>query len=180
MKIYTKTGDEGETSLFGGARVRKDHPRVTAYGDLDELNAALGSAHACLASWSDLRTEIETIQRTLFAVGAEIASPDEAPADRGTGRLAEEDVTRLERSIDATEEELPPLKTFILPGGGAAGAALHTGRTVGRRAERSLIALHAEEPVRGEILRYVNRLSDWLFVVARYVNHRERHTEIPW
>ena len=180
MKIYTKTGDVGETSLAGGKRVTKDHARVAAYGDVDELSASLGAVHARLASWHDLRDEIELIQKDLFGIGGEVASSGKALEDYSKWRVEDAAVKRLEDSIDAKEAELPPLKSFILPGGGPAGAALHIARTVCRRAERSVVGLHGEETVRAEILRYLNRLSDWLFVVARYVNHRERHEEIPW
>ncbi len=180
MKIYTKTGDAGETALIGGGRVSKDNIRVAAYGDIDELNAALGTVHALIHSWHDLREEIEMIQRMLFGIGAEMATPVDRLKDHSKGSLEESDVLALETSIDKKEETLPALKTFILPGGGHAGAALHMARTVCRRAERSAISVHAEEPVRSEILLYLNRLSDWLFVVARYVNHRERHSEVPW
>jgi cob(I)alamin adenosyltransferase len=180
LKIYTKSGDDGETSLFGGTRVRKNDVRVAAYGDIDELSASLGAVHARIPSWPDLRDEIEGIQRLLFGIGAEIATPAEEMKARLKDGVREEDVRGLERSIDAREEELPALKAFILPGGGPAGSALHVARTVCRRAERSVVALEAVAPVRREILLYLNRLSDWLFVVARYVNHRERHTEVPW
>jgi cob(I)alamin adenosyltransferase len=153
---------------------------VAAYGDLDELNAALGAAHARLVSWHDLRQRIEDIQAVLFGIGAELATPDAMARKKLTGLVRGEDVETLEASIDAMEKELPSLRSFILPGGGPAGAQLHVARTVCRRAERKVVALGAEGEIRSEILLYLNRLSDWLFVVARYVNHRERHTEIPW
>jgi len=174
VKIYTKRGDGGDTSLFGGEQVRKSEPRVGAYGDVDELNAVLGLAHAHVHSWAQLRERIESIQRVLFGIGGELATPGDKARLRGL--VEDADVEALEGSIDGMEEELPELKSFILPGGGAAGASLHLARTVCRRAERSVVALGA----RDDILRYLNRLSDWLFVAARYVNLRERHPETPW
>jgi cob(I)alamin adenosyltransferase len=174
LKIYTKRGDGGETSLLGGQRVRKSEERVGAYGDVDELNAVLGLAHAHVHSWPQLRERIESIQRALFGIGAELATTGDPSQLRGL--VQESDVEALERSIDGMEEELPELKSFILPGGGAAGASLHLARTVCRRAERAVVALGAREGT----LRYLNRLSDWLFVAARYVNLRERHPETPW
>ena len=180
MKIYTKSGDGGDTSLFGGGRVPKSHHRVSAYGDIDELNAALGLAHASLVSWHSLRGQIESVQKALFGIGGEVATETEKGRSKLRGLVSEEEIVELEKSIDSMEEELPPLKTFILPGGGPSGAALHLARTVCRRAERSIVGLCATDPLRPEILRFLNRLSDWLFVAARYVNHRERHPEIPW
>jgi cob(I)alamin adenosyltransferase len=179
VKIYTRTGDTGETALFGGRRVRKSDPRVAAYGDVDELSAVLGLVHAQLSSWSALRTEIEAIQRTLFGIGGEIATPTEPARARLRGIVQDADILALEASIDAMEVDLPELKSFILPGGGPAGAALHLARTICRRAERSVVGL-GEDAVRGEIVRYLNRLSDWLFVTARTVNSRERHPEMLW
>lgn len=180
MKIYTKTGDDGETSLFAGGRVRKSDPRVAAYGDVDELNAMLGVVTRHLSSWPAQREEVEGVQRVLFGIGGELATPSEAGRAKLRGLVGAEDAEALERSIDAMEEDLPELKAFILPGGGAAGSTLHVARTVCRRAERSVDGLGADAGIRPEILRYLNRLSDWLFVLARYVNRRERHPEIPW
>ncbi len=180
MKIYTRTGDGGETGLFGGGRVAKSDARVSAYGDVDELNAAVGAAHAHMPTWPALKERLEGVQRALFGIGGEIATPD--PAARGKLRdlVTEEDIRGLEQSIDEMEAELPELKSFLLPGGGPAGAALHVARTVCRRAERSIVGLPDDVEIRPEIVIYLNRLSDWLFVVARYVNHRERRPEIPW
>ncbi len=179
MKIYTRTGDQGETAFFGGRRVPKNDPRVAAYGDVDELSAALGLAYAQLSSWSALRGEIEAIQRTLFGIGGEIATPTEAARSRLRGLVQDSDVHVLEASIDAMEADLPELKSFILPGGGPAGASLHLARTICRRAERAIVGL-GPEGVREEVVRYLNRLSDWLFVTARTVNLRERHPEMLW
>jgi cob(I)alamin adenosyltransferase len=181
MKIYTRTGDEGETSLFDGTRVRKDDARVDAYGDVDELNAWLGLARASLRDGGlrDLDDALTRIQRDLFAVGAELADP----ADRIAARVTKADVTvadveRLEALIDHLEDELEPLRRFILAGGAPAGAALHVARAVCRRAERRIVSL---APRPGAILlRYVNRLSDLLFVLARTVNKRAGVAETEW
>ncbi len=178
MKIYTRTGDAGETSLFDGTRVKKHDGRVDAYGDVDETNAWLGLARAPAID-ADLDAEIVLLQRDLFALGAQLADPADRIADRVTkAALGDADVARLERLIDRLETELPPLRRFILAGGTPAGAALHVARTVCRRAERRIVALEpAVDPV---LLRYVNRLSDLLFVLARAVNHRARVPETEW
>ncbi|GJM43760.1 MAG: ATP--cob(I)alamin adenosyltransferase [Gemmatimonadota bacterium] len=180
MKIYTRTGDTGETSLFGGGRVPKSDRRVSAYGDVDELNALLGQAHTHLQTWTALRDQIAAAQRVLFGIGGELATPSEKGRDKLRDLVQEEDAAALEASIDEMEKELPALTGFILPGGGEAGAALHVARTVCRRAERAVVGLGQEVELRPEIVRYLNRLSDWLFVLARYVNWRERHPETPW
>lgn len=178
MKIYTRTGDTGETSLFDGTRVAKSDPRVDAYGEVDELNAWLGLVRAAKVD-ADLDAELVRIQRDLFALGAQLADPADKIADRVTkAALADADVDRLERLIDRLENELPPLRRFILAGGSPAGAALHVARTVCRRAERRMVALDPlVEPL---LLRYVNRLSDLLFVLARAVNHRAVLPETEW
>jgi cob(I)alamin adenosyltransferase len=177
-KVCSGSGDEGETGLLGGARVRKDHPRVEACGAVDELNAALGLARA-LGVDEELDAWLERVQNDLFQLGGDLAAPlDAAPG--WLVRLPDEAVTALEREIDALEAELEPLRNFILPGGTPAGAALHVARTVCRRAERGIVALAAHEPVNGAALRYINRLSDWLFVMARAVNARAGHPEIVW
>jgi cob(I)alamin adenosyltransferase len=178
VKLYTRTGDAGETSLFGGTRARKNDPRVDAYGEVDELNAWLGLARASSID-PVLATELERLQRDLFALGAQLADPAEKIAARVTkAALTDEDVTRLEGLIDRMEDELPPLRRFILAGGTPAGAALHVARTVCRRAERRIVAL--DPPVDPVLLRYVNRLSDLLFVLARVANHRAGVPEIEW
>lgn len=178
MKIYTKTGDEGETSLFDGTRVRKNDARIDAYGEIDELNAWLGVARANHLG-SDLDEEIGQIQRDLFALGAELADPADKIAKRITKAIiADSHVTRLEHLIDRLETELQPLTRFILAGGSPGGAALHVARTVCRRAERRMVSL--EPPVEGPLLRYINRLSDLLFVMARVVNHRAGIQETEW
>jgi len=178
VKIYTRTGDAGETSLFDGTRVRKDDPRVDAYGEVDELNAWLGLARA-QALEPDLDAALDAIQRDLFAVGAQLADPADRIATRVTkATLGDADVERLEQLIDRLESELPPLRRFILAGGTQAGAVLHLARTVCRRAERRIVAL--EPPADPVLIRYVNRLADLLFVLARAANHRARVTEAEW
>ena len=178
MKIYTRTGDTGETSLFDGTRVQKNDARVDAYGEVDELNACLGLARASGAD-QDIEAEIVRLQRDLFALGAQLADPGEKLAARVTKAvLGDDDVTRLEQVIDRFEAELPPLRRFILAGGSPAGAALHVARAVCRRAERRMVGL--EPAVDGVLLRYVNRLSDLLFVLARAVNHRAGAAETEW
>ena len=178
MKIYTRTGDDGDTSLFDGTRVKKSDARVDAYGEIDELNAWLGLAGASRLD-PDLDSEIVHIQRDLFALGAQLADPANKIADRVTkATLGDGDVVRLERLIDRLEMELPPLRRFILAGGTPAGAALHAARTVCRRAERRMVSL--EPRVDAMLLRYVNRLSDLLFVLARAVNHRAGMPETEW
>ena len=178
MKLYTRTGDAGETSLFDGTRAPKSDPRVDAYGEVDELNAWLGLARASSIA-PDLVAELVHLQRDLFALGAQLADPADKIAARVTkATLADEDVARLEELIDRMETELPPLRRFILAGGAPAGAALHVARTVCRRAERRIVAL--DPPVDAVLLRYVNRLSDLLFVLARVANHRAGVAEIEW
>lgn len=178
MKIYTKTGDTGETGLFGGARVSKADPRVEAYGDVDELNAQLGVARAGGLE-ADLDELLAVVQAKLFDVGAELAT---APGSKASAmpHVKEADVVVLEQAIDRFEEELEPLKVFILPGGSPAAAQLHVGRTVARRAERRVVALAAQTEVRLTIVHYLNRLSDLLFVLARVANRRAGVADVPW
>jgi cob(I)alamin adenosyltransferase len=182
VKIYTKTGDHGETGLFDGSRVSKYSPRVEAYGDVDELNTVLGLALAFIREDEELRTCLLTIQRDLFVVGAHLADPTaRVESKRGDkARLSEEKVTQLEHWIDHFEDTLPPLRQFILPGGSKGGATLHHARTVCRRAERHIVALSHHIQVPGLILTYMNRLSDFLFVAARVENVRRNRPEIPW
>ena len=178
MKIYTRTGDTGQTSLFDGTRVEKDDARVDAYGEVDELNACLGLARASGAD-AEIEAELVRLQRDLFALGAQLADPGEKLAARVTKAvLGDDDVARLEQAIDRFEAELPPIRRFILAGGSPAGAALHVARAVCRRAERRMVAL--EPAVDGVLLRYINRVSDLLFVLARAVNHRAGAAETEW
>jgi cob(I)alamin adenosyltransferase len=179
VKIYTRTGDAGETSLFDGSRVSKADRRVDAYGDVDELNAWLGLVRANGAD-QQLGDMLERIQRDLFALGATLADPGRKIAERVTkAAISAADVARLEQWIDLLETELPPLRRFILAGGGATGASLHLARTVCRRAERNIVALGAGA-VASDVLIYVNRLSDLLFVMARAANRRIGVTEAEW
>ena len=180
MRIYTGGGDKGETGLFGGGRVSKDDSRVEAYGSVDELNAALGLSRTANLP-QDLDTLLGRIQEELFAVGADLATPPDSSvrADRVV-RLDAGAARRLEEAIDAGEEELEPLQTFVLPGGTAAGAALHLARTVARRAERRVVSLARDSEVAVHVLVYLNRLSDLLFVLARVANARAGQPEQPW
>jgi cob(I)alamin adenosyltransferase len=179
VKIYTKTGDGGETGLFGGPRVRKSDPRVEAYGDLDELNAAVGAARAVVED-PEIDAELRRVQAELFCVGAELATPHGAKARTAIPPVDAAWTARLERAIDAWEAALPPLTRFVLPGGTRTAAALHVARTVCRRAERRAVALAAEVEVDARVLAYLNRLSDLLFVAARLANRRARRDEPTW
>jgi cob(I)alamin adenosyltransferase len=179
VKIYTRTGDDGGTGLFDGTRVSKSDPRVAAYGDVDELNAWLGFVRASIDD-HDMKTMLERIQRDLFALGARLADPAKRIAERVTkAAVTSQDAARLEEWIDRLESELPPLRQFVLAGGSRIGAALHVARTVCRRAERSIVAL-GSEAVEPELLIYINRLSDLLFVMARAVNRRAGAPELEW
>ena len=179
MKIYTKGGDGGETSLFDNTRVSKADARVDAYGEVDELNACLGAARAA-GIGADLAASLEAIQRDLFALGARLADPAARIADRVTkAAITGADVERLEQLIDRLDGAVPPLRRFILPGGSPGGAWLHLARTVCRRAERRVIGLGpaAVDPI---LIVYLNRLSDLLFVMARAVNHSAGMPEVEW
>jgi cob(I)alamin adenosyltransferase len=181
MKIYTRTGDAGETSLFGGGRVRKDHPRTSAYGDVDELNSALGLARATAPA--DLFDELlDQIQRDLFSVGGRLATPRPEKVAKAMEKavLPPERAAAFERVMDEAEAELAPLRAFVLPGGTPKAAALHVARTVCRRAERSVVALAAEDEVSPDVLVYLNRLSDLLFTLARLANHRAGSADLTW
>jgi cob(I)alamin adenosyltransferase len=180
-RIYTKTGDEGETGLFGGGRVPKDDPRVTACGDVDELNAAVGFAASLEPRDSDAAF-LQTIQRDLFTIGAELASPDPARLDKALGgpRIGEPQIGMLEHMIDGHEAKLTPLQNFILPGGTPKAAAFHLARTVCRRAERAVVTLARQEKISPTIVQYLNRLSDLLFVLARAANARGHRPDVTW
>ncbi|MBF8286614.1 MAG: ATP:cob(I)alamin adenosyltransferase, partial [Dehalococcoidia bacterium] len=169
-KLYTRTGDLGQTALFGGGRVPKDHLRVEAYGGVDELNSALGVAVSFLRQ-RRIIAALQSVQNELFNVGSELASESGPRAEKGRMFLdPERKVAELERLIDEYDAKVPPLRTFILPSGSQAGALLHLARGVCRRAERAVVRLSREEEVNPHVLRYLNRLSDLLFVLARYVN----------
>jgi cob(I)alamin adenosyltransferase len=181
MKIYTRTGDTGETSLFGGGRVPKHDARVQAYGDVDELNAAVGAALA--APPGDFETDLlQSVQRDLFAIGGQLAAPDPVKVAKALvkARLDQDRVAALEAAIDRADREIAPLTAFVLPGGTPKAAALHLARTVCRRAERSVVALHQRQPAPEIILVYLNRLSDLLFTLARLANHRSGIADRTW
>jgi cob(I)alamin adenosyltransferase len=179
VKIYTRTGDRGDTGLFDGTRVTKSDPRVGAYGDIDELNAWLGLVRTEVTE-SELTAMLEQIQRDLFALGARLADPSHKIAVRvAKAAVTTEDISRLEGWIDRLESELPPLRRFILAGGSRGGALLHVARTICRRAERGMVAL-GQDAFEPELLIYVNRLSDLLFVMARAANRRAGTAETEW
>src|SRR5438105_9149722 len=180
MKIYTRTGDEGTTGLFGGGRVSKTHPRVEAYGDVDELNAAIGLARA-IEPMPRVDEVLVPLQRDLFAIGALLATPDRAKMKHQLEKanVDARRVTEMEHAIDDGDRELEPLKAFIIPGGSAKAAALHVARTVCRRAERRVIAL-ADESIPSIVVVYLNRMSDLLFTLARVANHRAGAGEVTW
>ena len=183
MKIYTRTGDGGETGLFGGKRVPKDHLRVQAYGQVDELNAVIGLALA-LEPRAYARDVLEQAQRDLFTIGAELAAPDAKKLAKALSGppVGPPAVAALERVIDRYETQAPPLKQFILPGGVPKAAALHLARTVCRRAERAVVTFHRKHKTGGvsSVIPYLNRLSDLLFVLARVANHAAGAPEQPW
>lgn len=181
LKIYTRTGDDGDTGLFGGGRVTKDHPRVEAYGDIDELNAAVGMARA-VELMPRVDEVLAPLQRDLFAIGALLATPDrdKMAEQLAKARIDDERIAQLERAIDEGEAELEPLRAFILPGGTPKAAALHVARTVCRRAERRVVALMRETEVPGLVAIYLNRLSDLLFVLSRVANARAGAGEVTW
>jgi cob(I)alamin adenosyltransferase len=185
-RVYTRTGDAGETALVGGRRVPKDSPRIEAYGTVDELNAILGLARVFNAErlsegdgprWLD--EVLRRLQNELFDLGSELATPEDAVYE-GMHRVGEDEVKRLEELIDRCQQELQPLKSFVLPGGGRVGAFLHQARTVCRRAERELLRLSRAEPLAPSPLRYLNRLSDLLFVLSRWVARRLGEPEYLW
>ncbi|MCS7036251.1 MAG: cob(I)yrinic acid a,c-diamide adenosyltransferase [Saprospiraceae bacterium] len=177
MKIYTKTGDAGQTGLFGGSRVSKSHIRVEAYGTVDELNAFIGLLHDSLSE-EPVRVLLQQIQHRLFSIGAALAADPAGPPMPPD--LKTSDITLLEESIDAMTQELPPLRHFILPGGFPTVSLAHVCRTVCRRAERVVVALHEQETAPEGVLQYLNRLSDYFFVLARHLGHQAGVEEIKW
>jgi cob(I)alamin adenosyltransferase len=179
MKIYTRTGDSGTTGLFGGDRVTKTHPRIAAYGTVDELNAFVGMARAHFGeAEAPLDAISARVQNDLFVIGADLATP--ATAKPSVPRVEARHVEALERDIDALEAELEPLKQFVLPGGTPSAAALHLARTVCRRAERESVDLAATEPINEHVATYLNRLSDLFFVMSRWANHERGVSDVPW
>jgi cob(I)alamin adenosyltransferase len=181
MRIYTRTGDRGDTALFGGGRVPKDHARTTAYGDVDELNSVLGLVRAT-APRDFFDGELAAIQRDLFSIGGHLATPDPGRVAKALAKaaLSSERVSDFERMIDQADAELPPLRAFVLPAGSPKAAAFHVARTVCRRAERSVVTLTREAEVPELFLAYLNRLSDLLFTLARLANHREGVGDVTW
>ena len=181
MKIYTKTGDTGDTALFGGGRVAKDHVRVRAYGDVDELNSFIGLARAT-APEEFFAALLEAIQRDLFSIGGYLATPDPDKVRKALEKaeLSSARVTEFEAVIDAADTELPPLRAFVLPGGSQKAAILHVTRVVCRRAERSVVSLARSDDVPPLFLVYLNRLSDLLFTLARVANHRAGMGDVIW
>ena len=178
MKIYTKTGDTGETGLYGGIRVSKDALRVAACGTVDELNACIGFVRSQVQG-EEISAILHRIQNELFDIGADLATLDTHPKAESL-RIPSTLTVQLEKEIDLFEDELPILKNFILPGGSTGGAAVHLARTVCRRAERCVVSLATVESVNREVLIYLNRLSDLLFVLARTINHRLGESESLW
>ena len=172
-KIYTRTGDDGSTGLGDGTRVGKDSARVTAYGTVDEANSAIGVLLAVPSVADDIRALLTTVQHQLFDLGGELCIPGHAAID-------DADIDRLEQRLDHYNDDLPPLRDFILPGGGEAAARCHIARTVVRRAERMTVALSRHEDVRPQAIRYLNRLSDLLFVLARVLARASGHGEVLW
>jgi cob(I)alamin adenosyltransferase len=181
MKIYTKTGDKGDTGLFGGGRVAKNHPRVEAYGDVDELNAALGFVRA-IEQMPRVDEVLVPVQRDLFAIGALLATPDRDKMRQhlDKARIDDARIADLEHAIDDADAELEPLRSFIVPGGSPKAAALHVARTVCRRAERRVVELQTETEIPTLVVIYLNRLSDLLFTLARVANKRGGVGEVTW
>jgi cob(I)alamin adenosyltransferase len=177
-KIYTRTGDEGKTSLGDGARLPKFHPRVTAYGSIDEANSVLGVVNLHVAN-PDVLQVLRHIQNDLFDVGADLCRPQRAGEAKPSLRMTDEQVAWLENQIDRFNADLEPLDSFVLPGGSPASAYMHLARTVTRRAERDVVQLSTEELVNPAVLRYVNRLSDLLFVLARFLNDKGKE-DVRW
>lgn len=184
MKLYTRTGDDGKTALFSGDRVGKDHPRIEAYGTVDELNACLGLALAAVTGddevSTDLRGDLAQIQSRCFDLGADLATPEGARNADKIGRFEDGDVEFMESLIDRYTDAAPEIKYFVLPGGTEVAARLHLARTVCRRAERLMVHLSHGEPVTGQAVQWINRLSDLLFAMSRAANHAAGVADVPW
>jgi cob(I)alamin adenosyltransferase len=178
MKIYTKTGDDGSTSLLGGSRVAKSDLRIECYGTVDELNAALG--FAAVAADESNQGVLRQIQNELFVIGSQLAVANGANPQAGLPSLEEAAISRLEMQIDAATAQLPPLRNFILPGGCELAARLHLARTICRRGERLIVGFAQDRPVPGIIITYLNRLGDWLFVQARLANQQANVADVIW
>ena len=190
MKLYTTTGDDGTTGLFGGDRVTKTHPRIEAYGTVDEINACAGLAAAAISGahpteegaqgMRQLAQMLSHVQSTLFDLGADLATPAGARHEDKIRRIDQDDVAGLEEWIDRFSDATPPIEVFVLPGGSELAARLHVARTVSRRAERAVVALAAGEEISGEVVKWLNRLGDLFFAAARYANHCEGVPDVPW
>lgn len=184
MKLYTRTGDDGKTGLFSGDRVGKDHPRIDAYGTVDELNACVGLSVAAVVSGdelaTDLRRDLTEIQSRCFDLGADLATPEGARNADKVGRFTDDDVSLMESLIDRYTDAAPDIKCFVLPGGTELAARLHLARTVCRRAERLMVHLGHGEPVTPQAIRWINRLSDLLFAMSRAANHAAGVSDVPW
>ena len=183
MKLYTRSGDDGTTGLFGGGRVGKDHPRIEAYGTVDELNACLGlAAAACGEREAEQRfREILTaIQSRLFDIGADLATPQESPYRDRLPEVGQRHVEEMERWIDEVDGKIPPIRKFVLPGGTERASRLHLARTICRRAERLIVAFGHAEPVGEDVIKFLNRASDLLFAMARGANHAAGVADVPW
>lgn len=178
MKIYTKTGDQGETGMLGGIRVGKDDPRVEAYGQVDELNSVLGVARA--EGLGPLDALSQALQEQLFTIGCILATPQGSKAAASLPKMEEGWIGAMEKAIDSFDVQLPPLSAFVLPGGSKPAAALHLARTVCRRAERQVVSLFRQGLIEAQIVVYLNRLSDLLFTMARYSNHLAGMKDVPW
>lgn len=179
MKIYTKTGDKGDTSLFGGKRINKGSLRISAVGGIDELNAYIGTIIAAGCP-EYIKNDLLNLQKNLFVAGADVATPFSVNKKLNVTRVKAEQTKMLEQQIDEWQQELPALRNFILPGGSNAGAMLHFSRTICRRVERILVSLNTKEKLNQELVVYFNRLSDWLFILARYINTKESQPENIW
>lgn len=184
MNLYTRTGDDGTTGLYGGGRVMKHHPRIEAYGTVDELNSWLGlAAAACLSDnpvEGRMRAILEQLQSRLFDLGADLATPAGAPTEARVQRIGDRHIEESERFIDEVDGANTAIRTFILPGGSELASRLHVARTVCRRAERLLVSLHGDEPIGGEPIRYLNRIGDLLFAMARRANAVRGVADVPW
>ena len=184
MKLYTRSGDDGKTGLFSGDRVGKDHPRIEAYGTVDELNACLGLVIASIGGDSefdaDLRTDLLELQSRCFDLWADLATPEGAKNSDKVGRFTDGDVAGLEALIDKYSDAAPEIRLFVMPGGTELSARLHLARTTCRRAERFMVHLGHGEPVTPQAIRWINRLSDLLFAMSRAANHAVGVADVPW
>ena len=184
MKLYTRSGDDGKTGLFSGDRVGKDHPRIEAYGTVDELNACLGLVASAIDGdgdfWNDARADLSQLQSRCFDLGADLATPEGSRNSDRIGRFTDEDVVAIEAQIDRYAAAAPEIRCFVLPGGTEIAARLHLARTVCRRAERLMVHLGHAEPITDQAIQWINRLSDLLFAMSRAANHAAGVDDVPW